>query len=277
MLKNIKFDFRVLFHSTQFKVTILFSVLGAFMLPFILYFNVDVQSVGNSYDSFWFYNPNTRTVMFAFMIVVSLFSVLGNSTIYLEESQFVSQLFSRTSPKKYYISKFVTTFFSGFAIISIFLTLNYLNTWLILGAKDVFITTNTYIFNINSERLIRSVFTFPYLWSNYPHLNSLLYILLISLLCGAFSFATFGISHIIRNKVVVYLGATIFSVLSAIVLNLFSNPISLWYWMNVFDPQPLTRFDTPAGINVYLMFMWYIILLLIGVGSIVYSRKYDIV
>lgn len=277
MLKNLSFDFKVLISSNRFLVVLTTVIVGAFVLPFSLYSNASSLYVGNAYDAFWFYNTNTRTLMFTFQIVVSLFAVLGNATIFLEESQFLSQLFSRTCRRDYYVSKFISTFISGFIIIFIFLALNYLNTWLILGAKDLSFTRNFYIFNINSAQTIKSVFTFPYLWSYVPHLNIMIYILSISILGGSISIATFGLSHLVRNKIVVYLGATLFSILSATILNLFITPISLWYWINVFDPQPMTRFDTPASINAYLMVMWVLILIIFGYWCIKASQKNDMV
>jgi len=277
MKKNLSFDFRVLSTNTRFFWVLVFCIISGFLLPFFLYFGNAISSLGHTYDAFWFYNSNTRALSFAFSVSLSLFAVLGNATIYLEESRFVSNIFTRCKKRSYYISKFIVTFFSGFLITFTFLVLNYLNTYLLIGANKVNISYNIFVVKVNNPFLTNAMYVFPKLWASNPNLNIACYILLYSILSGFISYATFGLSLVIQNRIIVYLGATLFALLTAAIFNIISSPIQLWYWINVFDPFPLTRYDTPATIYLAIMISWFFILFCFGLFTSNYNNRQDVI
>lgn len=277
MKKNLFFDFKVLNTNTRFFWVLVFCIFCGFLLPLVLYYGYSDTSIGRVADAFWFYDSNTRAMSFAFSVSLPLFAVLGNATIYLEESRFIPNILTRCKKKSYFLSKFIVTFFSGFIITFSFLALNYLNTYLLIGMKNTDISFNAFVVKVNNPYLVNAMYVFPKLWTSNPNLNIICYILLYSILSGFISYATFGLSLIIQNRLIVYLGATLFALLSAAVLNVVSSPIQLWYWINAFDPFPLSRFDTPASIYIFVMILWFAILSCFGLLAVKYVYRRDVI
>lgn len=276
MKHNLEYDFNILNTNTRIFWVLVFCIISGFIIPFTLYAESSIPSIGRIYDAFWFYKSNTRAFSFAFSASLPLIAVLGNATVFLDEKRFLSSIFTRCKDWNYYFSKIIVTFFSGFIITFTFLSLNYLNSILLSGISNTNMSLNVFVVKLNNPILVNAMYVFPKLWTTFPHLNIIAYILLFSLLSGCISFATFGLSLLNQNKIFVYLGATLFSLTTAAVFNIVSSPIQLWYWINAFDPFPLTRFDTPASVYLYVMIFWLIFLFSFGISSIVYTKRQDV-
>jgi len=272
MLKQLKYDLKVLVKRGRLLTMILFITLIASYLSFSLYYHKNIADIGNYSNSYFLIFGKTTPIPTLFMYSLPLFIAIPHSDIDFVETSLKSQLFMKVKKNVYYISKVITSFLVGFSMVAVFLLLIYAFMFVMLKSNTTYFPFLSWNYPNNPESSWIFLYKFYF---NFPILYNLFYILLISIYSGFLSVIAYCFSLLIKSRPFVYLSSFFVSIVCILIPMLFRNGIAVWAPQNVYSPFPMTSsnpgiFSIPMG-----MIFWFIIFTLFIVSVVTYKIRVE--
>ena len=143
-----------------------------------------------------------------FYTILPIMATLPFAASYYKEkkSGYLKNVLVKTDKNKYYISKYLMVFFSGFITILVTSLISLIITMMFFPALKPELVTQTY-----------TISTLESMWfdlfATHPMMYVLAYILLDSVFCGALALITLVISMFVNNLFIVYTGTMIICII----------------------------------------------------------------
>jgi hypothetical protein len=232
----------------------------------MFYYHKDIWAIGNFSSAYFLFSAKESPIATILMFSLPLFVVIPHADINFIEENLKSQLFLKVKKRIYYTSKVITTFFVGFIMVAVFLSLIYIFMLFMLKSNTTYFPNQSQFFPNDPEN---TGIIFAKIYFNFPVLYNFLYITIISIYGGFLSVIAYCFSLLIKSKPFVYLSSFFVSVLCVLVPMLFRNGIVAWAPNNVYLPFPITAsypgiFSIPLGMIFWFTLFSIFILLVVS-------------
>ena len=168
-------------------------------------------------------------------------------------------IFTRVTRKKYFLSKYLISFISGFIVIFIPLVVSYCSVILALDFNDNVLNIVQATANETNIEAFLSNYTFYQIYLENPYMFIFIFIFLISIFGGFCAVTAFSISLVVKQKVIAYIGMFLFLIVEMLVIGNLPVPFGYYNIQNIIQP------DTRIVIEPIVYIVWLGIFLIINI------------
>lgn len=259
----MKLHFQIIWKRGRLLNVLFIATILAVLLSFAIYFgnNSSVFTSEIERNVLVNSNPYIGIVRMLIIYLIPLFVTFAEGDIGVIERKLYPQIYSKTNSIKYHRSKAVAAFLVGFTTVFYFLLLIMIFMFVMIDRSNTMMYQSTSV--LLNNPMISGV-GFARLLANYPILHTLLYILFISIYGGLASLTSYVLSLFINSKILAYVGPFFFSIIIALILNIYGGPFKFWYPQHFLDPF-LTNQEFIGGLSgelgIFIFFFVYILVL----------------
>lgn len=214
MLRQLRYDFSILFNRTPFIIVCSILVLYVFMLTFSSLSErgtIELQYYGSAYMANLIMSQVSPFRYTSLLLVFPLIVAIPIGKMMIIERKCVTNILVRQNKKIYILSKHITSFTAGFLMMFITLGMTILFGYIIFGKEQSYYSQYLTLFYGYSIDSIRSTLRAYNLYFQNPMLYLLMYSLLVSLMMGIVSQLIMVTALFIQYKVIIYGGFFVLS------------------------------------------------------------------
>ena len=268
MLNVLKKDLYILYHKKIFMATLIILTL---LISYICLHDINnAYKCGKSYQHFFtiVFDPAKQSILTAFFYIIPLLVVLPFSDTWINEVKMTDIIFTRIQRYKFFISKYIISFLSGFLILFIPLMIAYIAEIVTLDFNDNVLNILAYSIPEHSIASMARNYAFYELYVQHPYVYIIMFNLIISMFGGLYAISAFSISLLVNNKVIPYIAVFFFSVISLLLISFL--PTQFGYYSIQRISQPFTNFDIPMIIYI----VWFLFFIICnGIIYLIYLRR----
>ncbi|MEN8908282.1 MAG: hypothetical protein ABF289_20190 [Clostridiales bacterium] len=229
-MEIIKTDLKLMLYKKEFYIAQLIMFLLCFGNSMILYNNYygkDISNViqasgfnmgisGRSVSTIFF------TIIYSFMFPLIVCLSYSDSYLFEKSKNINILMITRVNKTKYLLSKYLVIGFSGFLVIFIPYIINFLISFIVAPMYNDYSHSNlgSDIYIPTTENII-----FPEIYTKYPYLESLIYVLIPSMFGSAIALTSYSISLLKKvTRLTVLILPTIIYNLYSFITAIFQGP-----------------------------------------------------
>lgn len=267
MKKSVLMQIKLMLSQKSFQYTCIglcvFSC-AAFLVNCISNFGRPITDVPNAY--FYFIGSSlSEGFYYIFMTILSIVSVIPFADSYFRDrnKNTLSILMLRSSPSKYYFSKGIAVFLSGFAIVFICLILNFLLNFIAFPISKGcdFTMFPTYYSDFFIKGYWSDNILFKDLFISNPYLYNLFFLFVLSIVGGIYSIIVYNISYFTKKQHIIMLSSMfVFSNILTIISSITDVNIRIENYCFAFS-----QFENIETNNIVIMIIIYFIFIFIPI------------
>ncbi len=228
MKENISMQIKLMLSQKSFRYMVMglsmFSCV-AFIINCICVFGRPITDVPNAY-SFFIGNTLSESFYYIFSTILPIICVVPFADSYFRDynKNTVSIIVLRSSPEKYYFSKGIAVFVSGFSVVLLCLMLNFLLNFIAFPISKGcdFTMFPTYYSDFFCKGLWADNILLKNLFTAHPYLYNFLFVFVISFVGAIYSVIVYNISYFVKKQHILMLSSmfifsNVLAILSAIV------------------------------------------------------------
>lgn len=268
MKKNVSMQIKLMLSQKSLHYTLivlsLFSCV-AFLVNCISNFGRPITDVPNAY--FFFIGSSlSEGFYYIFSIILPIICVIPFADSYFRDrnKNTLPIIILRSSPVKYYFSKGIAIFISGFIIVFISLALNFLLNFIAFPVSKGcdFTMFPTYYSDFYIKGYWSDNILLKNLFVGYPYLYNLLFLFIISIVGGVYSIIVYNLSYFTKKQHIMMLASmfvlsNVFAIISTVTNNF---NIRLENYCFAFS-----QFESIDPTNIIIMTVLYLLMIFVPI------------
>jgi len=266
--ENISMQIKLMLSQKSFRYQLiglsLFSC-AAFIINCISNFGRPITDVPNAY-SFFIGSSLSEVFYYIFSVILPIVCVIPFADSYFRDrnKNTLPIIILRSSPIKYYFSKGIAVFVSGFIVVFICLMLNFLMNFIAFPVSKGcdFTMFSTYYSDFYIKGYWSDNILLKNLFVGYPYLYNLLFLFIISVLGGVYSIIVYNISYYTKKQHILMLSSMFILSNILAIISTISNNFNIRIENYCFAFSQFERIETT---NIIIMIVLYLLLIFVPI------------
>ncbi len=251
-------DLKILYKRDKLSKIVLTETVVITVVSIIQFCGIYPEYGGSKYDLFFLFSDKTVAYSFVMLLIIPIIGSLPYSDSYFVENNLRYNIISKVGKKKYYFSKYLTCFITGFLNCLFVFELAYLFQILAINNNG-----NVYCSNgaLNFDFLFPESYKvyFSNMIINHPYLLVQIDILFICLFSGTCGCLSYALSQVISIKGLVYVNSFLVTFSISFILQYVGMIGFLLAYFNVFRFSTSLIETSPRDLTIVVICILWVV------------------